>query len=99
MSKVTILSGILLDESTCYTLDELCRLCHVRIELVREMVDEGLVRPQGAEPTQWRFAGDELRRMQAALRLQRDLGVNLPGAALALDLLDEIVELRRRLGQ
>ncbi|OQX17632.1 MAG: hypothetical protein BWK76_10110 [Desulfobulbaceae bacterium A2] len=99
MSKVTILRGILLDESSCYTLDELCTICRVRIELVREMVDEGLVRPRGAEPGQWRFAGCELHRMQAALRLQRDLGVNLPGAALALDLLDEIAELRRRLGQ
>jgi chaperone modulatory protein CbpM len=28
-------------------------------------------------------------------RLQRDLGVNLPGAALALELLDRIAELER----
>jgi chaperone modulatory protein CbpM len=32
------------------------------------------------------------------VRLQRDLGVNLAGAALAIDLLDQLDELRRRLG-
>jgi chaperone modulatory protein CbpM len=39
--------------------------------------------------------------VRCALRLERDLGVNLAGAALALDLLDELNRLRarqRRLG-
>ncbi|MEE9157003.1 MAG: chaperone modulator CbpM, partial [Gammaproteobacteria bacterium] len=31
------------------------------------------------------------------LRLQQDLGINLAGAALALDLLDELRKLRTRL--
>lgn len=97
MSKVTILSGMVLDESTWFSLDELCGICRVRLEVVREMVDEGLVRPLGGEPGQWRFGGQELRRMQIALRLQRDLEVNFAGAALALDLLEEIADLRRQL--
>jgi chaperone modulatory protein CbpM len=32
-----------------------------------------------------------------AIRLQEDLGVNLPGAALALDLLERIEQLQRQL--
>jgi chaperone modulatory protein CbpM len=35
------------------------------------------------------------RRVRTVVRLQRDLGVNLPGAALALELLDRIDELQR----
>ncbi|MBP1152859.1 hypothetical protein JOD69_004728 [Methylocaldum sp. RMAD-M] len=44
----------------------------------------------------WQFNTAALRRLQTALHLQRDLGVNLPGAALALDLLEELEALRRR---
>jgi chaperone modulatory protein CbpM len=38
-----------------------------------------------------------VRRVRTVVRLQRDLGVNLPGAALALELLERIEELQRRL--
>jgi chaperone modulatory protein CbpM len=37
-----------------------------------------------------------VQRVQTAIRLQQDLGVNLAGAALALDLLEELQELRCR---
>ncbi|MBT9477058.1 MAG: MerR family transcriptional regulator, partial [Polaromonas sp.] len=37
-----------------------------------------------------------LQRARVALRLQTDLDVNLAGAALALELLDELDELRAR---
>jgi chaperone modulatory protein CbpM len=33
--------------------------------------------------------------VQRVVRLQRDFGVNLPGAALALELLEEVERLRR----
>lgn len=46
---------------------------------------------------QWRFSGSALRRARLAMRLSRDLEVNPPGVALALDLIDEIDDLRARL--
>ena len=36
-------------------------------------------------------------RARTALRLQRDLEINLPGVALALELLEELDRLRREL--
>ncbi len=51
----------------------------------------------GREPAHWRFGGASLHRAHAALRLQRDLEINLAGVALALELLDEIESLRMRL--
>ncbi len=48
-----------------------------------------------ADRSQWRFSGFALMRVQRVLRLQHDFGVNLPGAALALDLLEELDRLRR----
>jgi chaperone modulatory protein CbpM len=47
------------------------------------------------DASEWRFSGAALRRARIALRLERDLGVNLPGVALALDLLEELQRLRR----
>jgi chaperone modulatory protein CbpM len=91
------LAGEVLDESLELSLDELCGLCHVEEELVMEMVTEGVIDPAGEARNAWRFTGIEVRRVQVAMRLTRELDVNLPGAALALDLLDEIEMLRRRL--
>ena len=58
------------------------------------MVDEGVLEPRGAVPAQWRFSGGAVTRAQKALKLVRDLRVNWPGAALALDLLEEVERLR-----
>ncbi len=89
------LTGTLLDERAVFTLRELCRACGVHAELVMEMVEEGVLEPRGSAPTEWRFPGKAVIRAQKALNLTRDLRVNWPGAALALDLLEEIERLRR----
>ncbi len=78
---------------------ELCALCRVDSEMVSEMVNEGLLIPEGTTPETWRFSAVAIKRIQITLRLQQDLRVNLPGAALALDLLEELDELRSRLRQ
>lgn len=92
------LAGELLDESLELDLESFCQLCHVEQAFVLEMVSEGVIDPAGEAEPEWRFTGIEVRRAQIALRLTRELDVNLPGAALALDLLDEIELLRRQLG-
>jgi chaperone modulatory protein CbpM len=89
------ISAILLDDSVEISLSELCSLCQVTEEIVVEIVAEGIVEPRGAERGQWRFSGLALSRVHRVVRLQREFGVNLPGAALALDLLDELERLRR----
>lgn len=76
------------------TLGQLCRACDVHAEWVISLVEENIIEPQGQTIQCWRFSGSSLRRVRSALRLQRDLGVNLAGIALALDLLEEIDTLR-----
>jgi hypothetical protein len=66
-------------------------------ELARQLIAEGIVDPRGPEPRAWRFTGTSVVRIQTALRLERDLGLNRAGAALVLQLLDDVQELRRRL--
>ena len=94
-----ILNGVLLDERIGLTLPDLRNACSCSTEWVIQLVDEGVIEPQGDKRDEWRFAGSSLSRALTATRLNRDLGLNLPGVALALDMLDEIETLRIQLSQ
>lgn len=89
--------GLIHEEQGDLTLAELCHRCRVQTEIVIEMVEEGVLTPQGTQPESWRFTGVHVQRARVAVRLQRDLGVNHAGAALALQLLEEIDALQARL--
>jgi chaperone modulatory protein CbpM len=91
------LSAVILEEQRDLSIADLSRACAVQVDCIVELVNEGVLSPQGREPHRWRFSGVHVRRASVALRLQRDLGVNLAGAALALQLLDELESLRARL--
>ncbi|AOU97089.1 MerR family transcriptional regulator [Acidihalobacter yilgarnensis] len=95
---LTPLSGELIGDELELTLTELCITCGASSEHIVELAEEGIVSPLGGDVPAWRFRVIEVRRVYRALRLQRDLGVNVAGAALALELLDEIEALRARLG-
>jgi chaperone modulatory protein CbpM len=90
------IEGILLDEELSVSFIELTRLCGANGRMVKLMVTEGLLQPQGQQPENWRFNGFEVRRARRAIRLQRDLDLNLAGTALVLELLDELETLRQR---
>jgi chaperone modulatory protein CbpM len=79
-----------------FTLTEISRCCGVAEEQILVLVREGMLSPHGATPPDWRFTGSDLSRALSALRLERDLGINPAGAALAVELLDEVQRLRER---
>lgn len=89
--------ALIVEEQSDLTLAELCRVCAAQEDFIAELIAEGALEPAGPEPAQWRFTGVQLRHVSVAVRLQRDLGINVAGAALALQLLDEIDTLRERL--
>jgi chaperone modulatory protein CbpM len=91
------LSGEIFEEYTVLSVDDLSRLCAVDKTYIVELVEEGVLSVIEIEASEWRFPGAELRRARMALRLQRDLEINLPGVALALELLEELERLRREL--
>ncbi len=94
---LSLLTGDVMEDDVELTLADLCRACEVPAELVFELVEEGVIEPLGRDPIRWRFHGISVRRVRCALRLERDLGVNPAGAALALDLLEELEAMRARL--
>ncbi len=84
-------------EDDSLTLEQLCHACGVHADWVINLVEESIIEPEGKEIQVWRFSGACLLRVRSALRLQHDLGVNLAGIALALDLMEELENLRAQL--
>ena len=94
--NVTI-KGVILDERPEMTLEDLCRACRVERQAVVALIEEGIVEPSSRDSSSLRFSATTLPRVARALRLQRDLELNTAGVAFALDLLNEIENLRNRL--
>jgi len=90
-------TSLVAEEDFHLTLGELCRVCQISTEQVLALVEEGVIEPAGPEPGLWRFQVLSIRRVRCAHRLTQDLGLNLAGAALAVELLEEIEQLRARL--
>jgi chaperone modulatory protein CbpM len=90
------LPGTLFSEATMLSLEELSRMCSVDERHIVQYVEEGVLNVIEVR-SQWQFTGDALRRARLAVRLERDLELNLAGVALAVDLIEEIEQLRREL--
>lgn len=93
------LTGDVIESGYVLTVEELCEKCFLAHEQIVELVHEGILDPDTNSPGQWRFTYGSVRRVLTVQRLQSDLGVNLAGAALALELLDRLDELEHRLRQ
>lgn len=93
-SKRTQFDAVIVDETVTYSLRQVCESCGIYAEQVIEMIEYGIVEPSGESAEQWLFDVEALFRVRRALNLCHDLGLNLSGASLALDLLDELQALR-----
>jgi DNA-binding transcriptional MerR regulator len=79
------------------TLDALAAAAGLHPVLVERFVTYGLLEPVNADEQVARFNAPALRRVLTICRLRDDLGINLAGIGVVLDLLDRIEELRREL--
>jgi chaperone modulatory protein CbpM len=91
----TYLTGEIFEESCALSVRDLQRMFAVEQRRIVEWVEEGVISALEMDAAEWRFSGAQLRRARIALRLERDLGVNAAGVALALELLEELEQLRR----
>src|ERR1700733_8313681 len=89
------LPGAIFEESAVLTVQDLSRMCAVDERHIVEFVQEGVLNVVEMNTAEWHFTGAALRRARLALRLERDLELNLAGGALALELIEELQRLRR----
>src|SRR3989339_288589 len=80
-----------------FTSCKFCQICEVEPEEITEMVNQGLLEPQGRSSKDWRFTTDDIIRVKRARRLQQDLDLNLSGVTFVLELLDKLNHLQKKL--
>jgi chaperone modulatory protein CbpM len=96
-TNITWIEGSVVENEIHMSIVELSHASRTPQEMIMSWVTEGVLSPSGSSPEDWRFGGDSLRRAKTAAHLTHDLDLNVPGVALALELLDEIAELRTRI--
>ncbi|OGT35426.1 MAG: hypothetical protein A3F11_01475 [Gammaproteobacteria bacterium RIFCSPHIGHO2_12_FULL_37_14] len=79
-----------------FSLDELCEACQISPNFIGDLIEYEIICPEGETPEEWVFDMIQLQRVKTVLRLQHDLEVNLAGAAVVLDLMDELERLRAK---
>ena len=86
-------------ESEQLTLESLAACAGVHPALITSFVEYGLLEPSARTGTQWLFDPACIARLRTIERLRRDLGANLPGIAVILDLLERLTSLQREVEQ
>jgi chaperone modulatory protein CbpM len=89
-----LLTGNVIGDEAVLSIEELARACSAEAQWVIELVAVGLLEPQGTEASRWRFRAADLICARRVARLQRDFGATVDAAAVMIDLLDEIEQLR-----
>jgi chaperone modulatory protein CbpM len=98
--KKIIFSDVIVGEKMTLTLTEFEERYHVDETFFNEMLEHGLIDPTPEakiDPERIVLDSLALHRIESALRLRRDLEVNMPGIALVLDLLEELRHARGEL--
>ena len=84
-----------MNRNVFYTTKAICNSHNVTKEIIAEMVSWGIADPTGAKPDKWLFSQNDYERIGSATRFNRELNINIAGAALALELLDELDKVRQ----
>ncbi len=109
MTPFNPITGVLIDD-VALTIDELARACCVERNWIQQHVEDGFLQCTLIECNvtfavqdtdrwpDWRFASRQLIRARKLVAFERDFDANPELAALLVDLLEEIAELKRRSG-
>ncbi len=97
MMQTTIVECRAMDHDMVLRTVDIARACAQSEDWVLQLVQASILEPLSQDAGDARFGGEALFVARRVQRLQRDLGVNLEGAALALELLRRIDELQARL--
>jgi chaperone modulatory protein CbpM len=75
-------------------MQEFCQVVDMPVAYVMEIVEHGIVEPQGTRPDEWLFDTYSLSVAKRAVKLHHELELEWDGVALALTLLDELEQVR-----
>jgi MerR family transcriptional regulator/heat shock protein HspR len=81
-------------EEPVYVISVAAKLCEMHPQTLRGYEKLGLVNPRRSESRNLLYSEADIERLRQIQRLTRDLGVNLAGVEVILDLLDRMETLR-----
>lgn len=96
MANQKNLTAVTVEQVTYLTLDELCSICQVTPDYIQQAIELSIVDPIGTTG-EWRFNDRHLKRLRIVVHLQNDLEINLAGGALAIELMEELEQLRSKI--
>lgn len=92
--EITIIADY--SQSSEVSLTELVEISGVAQNELVVWISYEIIRPASMKNNEYHFSLSELQRLKTALRLQRDLELNVSGIALVLDLLEQMQDLREQ---
>jgi phage terminase small subunit len=92
----TVLEARILTDGDWIGVTEVCRMYHIEQAQVTELAELGVIAPRQTSGG-WQVPATALPRLRIVARLMHDLGVNVSGAALAVELLEARRALERRI--
>lgn len=95
MSKQEIVTAMIVDTELEMSVVDVCQYINLPQTVFNELVQLGLFEDISIHTL--RFNSARIGRLQSASRLFNDLKINAEGVVLALELLDEIEQLRQEL--
>ena len=84
-------------ESSLLTLEQLSDSAELHPEHVEKFIQYGLIEPAADQAPRLLFPISCIERLRRIIRLRRDLGVNLAGVAVILEMRQHIEELQKEL--
>jgi DNA-binding transcriptional MerR regulator len=79
------------------TLEQLAQAVRLHPHLIESFIDFGLLEPVGRDGTRLLFDPSAVMRVRAIQRLRHDLGINLAGVAVILNLTERLRSMQREL--
>ncbi|MGB6865240.1 MAG: helix-turn-helix transcriptional regulator, partial [Candidatus Aminicenantaceae bacterium] len=73
-----------------YHISNVARMFNIHPQTLRLYEREGLLRPSRSEGNTRLYSDDDLKRLEIILNLTRDLGINLAGVEVVLNMLQKI---------
>lgn len=93
----TIITNVTIETNPELTLEELCSACGITPQFIHELIEYGALDCDDVSLEVYRFRPEQLRRVRTIVHLHHDLEINIPGATLAIELMEEMEKMRAKI--
>jgi len=87
------------DQSKYYHISSVARIYHIHPQTLRLYEREGLLKPSRSDGNTRLYSDEDLRQLEVILNLSRDMGVNLAGIEIILNMRRKIERIEEEINQ